>query len=64
MQDDYKDKNKELKEPANDGEEDFDDLEEISSMGGGSVASYSLPLGMKPKYFKSKIPKAERHENL
>ena len=59
LQDDYKDKNKELKEPANDSEDDFEDIEEISSMSGGSVAGYSLPLGMKPKYFKSKMPKVK-----
>lgn len=59
LQDDYKDKNKELKEPVNDSENDFEDIEEISSMGGGSVTGYSLPLGMKPKYFKSKTPKVK-----
>ena len=30
-------------------EEDEDTVEEISSMGGGSVAGYSLPLGAKPR---------------
>ena len=30
------------------------DLEEISSMAGGSVAGYSLPLGAKPKNYKRK----------
>ena len=59
LQDDYKDKNKELKEPVSDSENDFEDIEEISSMGGGSAAGYSLPLGMKPKYFKSKTPKVK-----
>ena len=34
-----------------------EELEEISSAGGGAAGGYSLPLGEKPKYFKDGHPK-------
>ena len=42
-----------------DGTDDleFDDIEEIS--GAGAAGGYSLPLGMKPRYFKSPMPKVK-----
>jgi hypothetical protein len=41
-------------------EEDEDTVEEISSMGGGSVAGYSLPLGAKPRKINKKKRKGRR----
>ena len=40
--------------------EEEDELEEISSMAGGSVAGYSLPLGVKPKLLKVKKQKKRK----
>ena len=40
-------------EIENDDSDDME-LEEISSMAGGSVQGYSLPLGAKPKFKKKK----------
>jgi len=37
----------------------FDEIEEISSMAGGSVGGYSLPLGMEPRNFNSPMPKVK-----
>tara|TARA_R110002110_G_scaffold7521_3_gene37966 strand:+ start:543 stop:2846 length:2304 start_codon:yes stop_codon:yes gene_type:complete len=54
LQDDY-DSDKEEETDTN--EEEFEDLEEIS--GAGAAGGYALPLGMKPKYFKSGIPKVK-----
>lgn len=54
LQDDYDSGEEDV---DTDSSEDFDEIEEISSMAGGAVGGYSLPLGMKPKYFKSPMPK-------
>ena len=40
-------------------DEEFEEIEEISAMGGGAVGGYSLPLGMKPRYFNSPMPKVK-----
>ena len=41
-----------------------EELEEISSMGGGSVEGYSLPLGMKPPHRKRKKNKKRTYEQM
>ena len=38
-------------------DEIFDEIEEIS--GASAAGGYSLPLGMKPKYFNSPMPKVK-----
>ena len=57
LQDDYIADDK--SEQSDDSGEDFDEIEEISAMAGGSVGGYSLPLGMKPRYFNSPMPKVK-----
>ena len=59
LQDDYDTGDDEAEQPSEDSDLDFDEIEEISSMAGGSVGGYSLPLGMKPKYFSSPMPKVK-----
>ena len=44
-------------------EEDEEEIEEISSMAGGAVAGYSLPLGAKPQRRKKKRNLAEQEVN-
>ena len=44
-------------------EEDEEEIEEISSMAGGAVAGYSLPLGAKPQRRKKKRNLAEEEVN-
>ena len=56
LQDDYKADDKKDPEPS-DSEEEFEELEELS--GASAVGGYSLPLGAKPKYFKSPMPKVK-----
>jgi len=58
LQDDYIADDDTDERPADDGE-DFDEIEEISSMAGGSVGGYSLPLGMEPRNFNSPMPKVK-----
>jgi hypothetical protein len=41
-------------------EEDEENIEEISAMGGGAVAGYSLPLGAKPRKINKKKRKGRR----
>ena len=59
LQDDYDADEDDPEQPSEDSDLDFDEIEEISSMAGGSVGGYSLPLGMKPKYFSSPMPKVK-----
>ena len=54
LQDDYKTDEPENPVPEDTDDVDFEELEELSSMAGGSVAGYSLPLGAKPDFYKKK----------
>jgi len=54
LNDDYESENPEPIEDATDGDYDFEEIEEMSSMAGGSVQGYSLPLGARPKFKKKK----------
>ena len=56
LQDDYKTDEPETPDPVEDDFE-FEELDELSSMAGGSVQGYSLPLGAKPRYNKKKKEK-------
>jgi len=58
LQDDYIPDDDTGERSADDSEE-FDEIEEISAMAGGSVGGYSLPLGMRPRYFSSSMPKVK-----
>ena len=52
-----KDNSKTYKDEIESDDSDDMDLEEMSSMAGGSVAGYSLPLGAKPKIYNKKKKK-------
>ena len=54
LQDDYKTDEPEEPVPEDTDDIEFEELEELSSMAGGSVAGYSLPLGAKPDFYKKK----------
>ena len=55
LQDDYKTDEPEEPSPEPEGDDyDFEELEELSAMAGGSVQGYSLPLGAKPPFNKKK----------
>tara|TARA_R110002124_G_scaffold116400_9_gene272853 strand:+ start:28 stop:2427 length:2400 start_codon:yes stop_codon:yes gene_type:complete len=56
LQDDYK-ADDDTDDRPDDSGEDFDEIEEIS--GAGAAGGYSLPLGMKPRYFNSPMPKVK-----
>ena len=56
LQDDYK-ADDDTDDLPDDSGEDFDEIEEIS--GAGAAGGYSLPLGMKPRYFNSPMPKVK-----
>ena len=54
LNDDYKSENPEpIEEPSGD-DYDFEEIEEMSSMAGGSVQGYSLPLGARPNFKKKR----------
>ena len=56
LQDDYEVDEK-AEQPSEDSEGDFEEIEEIS--GAAAAGGYSLPLGMKPRYFNSPMPKVK-----
>ena len=57
LQDDYDSGDDEPEQPTEDSGEDFEEIEEIS--GAAAAGGYALPLGMKPRYFKSPMPKVK-----
>ena len=57
LQDDYDSGDEKPEQPTEDSGEAFDEIEEIS--GASAAGGYALPLGMKPRYFKSPMPKVK-----
>ncbi len=54
LNDDYKFENPEAIEEPLGNDDEFEEIEEMSSMAGGSVQGYSLPLGARPNFKKKR----------